>query len=55
MIVIIEYDITVVVKIYFWVMCNYFIVLFLLTANKCYILLFATFCSCSKEIAAPRK
>ena len=39
MIVIVEYDMIVVVKIYSCVMDNYFIVLLLLSANKRYILL----------------
>ena len=39
MIVTVECDMIVVVKIYFCVMANYFTVLFLLSANKCYILL----------------
>ena len=43
MIVTVEYDMIVVVKIYSCVMGNYFTVSFLLSANKRYILL----CSCS--------
>ena len=43
MIVIVEYDIIMVVKIYSYVMGNYFTVSFLLPANKRYILL----CRCS--------